>query len=77
MGTIATAVTPPNAIVVAQIAYMERYKNEINDKKIWKENNKPSKTKNKKARFNKRTEKATRFSKGKNTKVKGWEDKNV
>ena len=76
MGTIATAVTPHNAIVVAPIAYTERDKNANRTRDIWKQGGKTRQKENKKTndgsgwKINRKTEKATRFSKGKNTKVK-------
>ena len=80
MGTIATAVIPHNAIVVAPIAYTERDKNANRTRDIWKQGGKTRQKENKKTnngsgwKINRKTEKATRFSKGKNTKVKNWED---
>ena len=76
MGTIATAVIPHNAIVVAPIAYTERDKNANRTRNIWKQGGKTRQKENKKTnngsswKINRKTEKATRFSKGKNTKVK-------
>ena len=76
MGTIATAVIPHNAIVVAPIAYTERDKNANRTRDIWKQGGKTRQKENKKTdngsgwKINRKTEKATRFSKGKNTKVK-------
>ena len=72
MGTIVTAVTPHNVIVVAPIAYTERNKNASRKRNIWKQKRKtPEKESNgDKWKINNKTEKATRFSKGKNTKVK-------
>ena len=75
MGTIVTAVTPPNAIVVAPIAYTERDKNASRKRDIWKQGGKTTTEKRKESygdswKIDSKTEKATRFSKGKNTKVK-------
>ena len=87
MGTIVTAVTPLNAIVVAPIAYTERDKNASRKRNIWKQGGKTITEKSKESygdsrkingkkgngdswKINSKTEKATRFSKGKNTKVK-------
>jgi len=74
VGTIATAVTPLNAIVVAQIAHTERNKNASRTRNIRKQKGKTRKEENKKVSFNRRTEKATRFSKGKNSKIKNEEE---
>jgi hypothetical protein len=87
VGTIVTAVTPHNAIVVAPIAYTERDKNASRKRDIWKQGGKTTTEKRKESygdsrkingkkrngdswNINSKTEKATRFSKGKNTKVK-------
>ena len=76
MGTIVTAVIPHNVIVVAPIAYTERDKNANRTRDIWKQGGKTRQKENKKTnngsswKINRKTEKATRFSKGKNTKVK-------
>ena len=72
VGTLATAVTPLNPIVVAPIAYTERNKNASRKRDLWKPKRKtPEKESNgDKWKINIKTEKATRFSKGKNTKVK-------
>jgi len=76
VGTIVTAVTPLNAIVVAQIAHTERNKNAKGTRNIRKQGGETCQKENKKTsngtswKIDSKTEKATLFSKGKNTKVK-------
>ena len=75
MGTIATAVTPPNAIVVAQIAYTERDKDAESRKEkipLYKERESRRQEGSQKIwrqNVNRKTEKSTRLYERKNNEV--------
>ena len=75
MGTIATAVTPPNAIVVAQIAYTERNKDAESRKEkipLYKERESRRQEGSQKIwrqNVNRKTEKSTRLYERKNNEV--------